>query len=80
MSGLTDLSCAYEIFLEKITSIYDQCFLLRTMKAKRFNLRESLTPLILPQKMLISRIKAKLLVVFELLNDVNQMLRPRGEF
>ena len=60
--------------------IYDQCFLLRTMRAKRFNFRESLIPLILPQKMLISRIKATFLVLFELLSRFNQMLRPRGEF
>ena len=31
---------AYEIFFEKFTFIYDTCFLLRTMKARRFNLRE----------------------------------------
>mgnify|MGYP007058288770 FL=1 len=40
MSGLNDLSRAYEIFVEKFTLIYDKCFLLRTMKARRFNLRE----------------------------------------
>ena len=32
MSGLNDLSRAYEIFVEKFTLIYDKCFLLRTMK------------------------------------------------
>ena len=40
MSGLNDLSRAYVIFAEKFTLIYDKCFLLRTMKARRFNLRE----------------------------------------
>ena len=39
-SGLNDLSRAYEIFVENFTLIYDKCFLLRTMKARRFNLRE----------------------------------------
>ena len=43
MSGLSDLSCAYETncrkyYLDKC----DKCFLLRSMKAKRFNLREPL--------------------------------------
>ena len=40
MCGLNDLSRAYEIFVEKFTLIYDKCFLLRTMKARRFSLRE----------------------------------------
>ena len=40
MSGLNDLSRAYEIFVQKFTLIYDRCFLLRTVKARRFNLRE----------------------------------------
>lgn len=80
MSGLNNLFCAYEIFLEKFTLIYDQCFLLRTMKAKQLNLRESLIPLILPLKMLRSRMKAKFLILFELQSDFNQMFRPRGEF
>ena len=40
MSGLNDLSRAYEIFVEKFPFIYDKRFLLRAMKARRFNLRE----------------------------------------
>ena len=40
MFGLNDLSRAYETFVEKFTLIYDKCFLLRAMKARRLNLRE----------------------------------------
>ena len=37
---LNDPSCAYELFVGKYTTIYDKCFPLRKMKAKRFNLRK----------------------------------------
>ena len=37
---LNDPSCAYELFVRKYTTIYDKCFPLRKMKAKRFNLRK----------------------------------------
>ena len=40
MPGLNDPSCAYELFVVKCTAIYDKCFPLRKMKAKRFNLRK----------------------------------------
>ena len=40
MPGLNDPSCAYELFVGKYTTIYDKCFPLRKMKAKRFNLRK----------------------------------------
>ena len=40
MPSLNDPSCAYEIFVEKYISIYDKCFPLRKVKAKRFNLRK----------------------------------------
>ena len=40
MPGLNDRSCAYELFVGKYTTIYDKCFPLRKMKAKRFNLRK----------------------------------------
>ena len=39
MPSLNDPSCAYEIFVETYISIYDKCFPLRKVKAKRFNLR-----------------------------------------
>ena len=38
MPGINDPSCAYEIFVQKYISIYDKCFPLRKVKAKRFNL------------------------------------------
>ena len=91
--------------------IYDKCFLLISMKAKRFNLREPwytkglakykskryklyiqvipLIPLNLPLKMLISRTKTDLLLLFEMLSvyimknnfkNLNQILRPRGGY
>ena len=41
MPGLNDSLCAYEIFVEKYISIYDKCFPLRKVKAKRFNLRKT---------------------------------------
>ena len=40
MPGLNELSCPYEIFVGKYTTIYDKCFPLRKMKVKRFNLRK----------------------------------------
>ena len=40
MPGLNDPSWAYELFVGKYTTIYDKCFPLRKMKAKRFNLRK----------------------------------------
>ena len=40
MPGLNDPSRAYELFVGKYTTIYDKCFPLRKMKAKRFNLRK----------------------------------------
>ena len=108
MCGLNDLSRAYEILVEKFTLIYDKCFLLRTMKARRFNLREpgllkallnlkgrnisytshSSIPLTLPLKMLITRMTAlsftsscKAFILWKKnLKNLNQMLRPRGEF
>ena len=40
MPCLNDPSCAYELFIGKYTAIYDKCFPLRKMKAKRFNLRK----------------------------------------
>ena len=40
MPGLNDPSCAYELFVGRYTTIYDKCFPLRKMKAKRFNLRK----------------------------------------
>ena len=111
MCGLNDLSRAYEIFVEKFTLIYDKCFLLRTMKARRFSLREPwftkglakckgrnisytshsliLIPLTLPLKMLITRTtalsfrsscKEAFILWKKNLKNLNQMLRPRGEF
>ena len=41
MPGLIYPSCAYEIFVKKYISIYDKCFPLRKVKAKRFNLRKT---------------------------------------
>ena len=41
MPGLNDPPCAYEIFVEQYISIYDKCFPLRKVKAKRFNLRKT---------------------------------------
>ena len=111
MCGLNDLSCAYEIFPENFTLIYDKCFLLRTMKARRFSLRE---PWFTKGLAKSKRKKYKLyksfpnintrnsstenadnsyhsfVIHFELqsayimkkknLKNLNQMLRPRGEF
>ena len=111
MCGLNDLSRAYEIFVEKFTLIYDKCFLLRTMKARRFSLRE---PWFTKGLAKCKRKKYKLyksfpnintpnsstenadnsyhsfVIHFELqrsvyimkknLKNLNQMLRPRGEF
>ena len=111
MCGLNDLSRAYEIFVEKFTLIYDKCFLLRTMKARRFSLREpwftkglakckrkeytlykSFPNINTPNSSTENADNSyhSFVIPFELqrsvyimkknLKNLNQMLRPRGEF